>query len=383
MRRVLGGIIKALITVLVIAVPVVVALVLKSAPPPEMPDVEPRRANVEVMTVRRENFMDSVVLPMIAECPEDGFIKLSAEVAGRVVSIRKRAGDTVKQGETILEIDTESLRASLREAKAGYTEARLRHERTKRLYESKHVSKDQVDTVRAAFEQTSARLTLAEVGLKKGTVASPIDGTVDRRYVDAGEFVNVGRVVADVVNISRLYAVVGIPERDRQYVSPGMHVAVKFPNVTTGNPGRAYEDGNAVVKSVSDVGDEATLTYRTQIEFDNTRGLVKPGMLGTVVLKRRDFPSQVVVPNDYLVANEGETLVYLAVGGKAVARRVALGLTDGKRFMVLDGLRPGELIIREPRQRTPGELIRIRSIDGRDAAGQADPAAGKPPLAAE
>ncbi|KPK97471.1 MAG: hypothetical protein AMK75_07530 [Planctomycetes bacterium SM23_65] len=132
------------------------------------------------------------------------------------------------------------------------------------------------------------------------------------------------------------------------------------------------------MRSVSDVGDETTRTYRTQVEFDNPKGLIKPGMLGTVEIQRRELPEMVVVPKDYIVPSEGETLVYVASGERVAVRRVQLGLTDGRRFVVLAGLRAGELIIRGAGGVTTGDLIRIRIKDGKEVPPEPGDSAGSP-----
>jgi len=168
-----------------------------------------------------------------------------------------------------------------------------------------------------------------------------------------------------VVNIDRLYAVVHVPEADRQHVSPGMTVQVTFTRVT-GEKGAPFVDAKAVVRSVSEVGDVMTRTYRAQIAFDNTAHKVKPGMIGTVAILRRALVDVVCVPKDVVIANENEKLVYVVTDGRAVARRLALMVvTDGKRLVVEKGLEAGERVIRDPRYLRAGEPVRVQSIDGK------------------
>ncbi|HUW59164.1 MAG TPA: efflux RND transporter periplasmic adaptor subunit [Planctomycetota bacterium] len=394
MKRMVRIGIKLAIMFVLIGAPVGLVMTMKLRPVTRQPYVAPRRTDVEVSTVRTDVLKDLVVLPVVAACPEDRFVKLAAEMSGKVVRVHKRDGDSVEKGETIIQIDTEMLEAQLNEAvaaveeakaaveeaKATITEAQKQHERALELFQKRFGSEENRDAARAQLDRARAGLTRAEaaevrakagvtvatVARERGNVRSAIRGTVNRRYVDEGGFVAVGQVVAEVVDVSRLYAVVDIPERDRQHVDVGAQVALTFRNVRTGNPGGAYVEQEARVRSVSDIGDQTTRTYRTQIEFDNPRGLIKPGMLGTVQLQRGESPEKVVVPKDYIVPSEGETLIYVAAGDQAVARRVLLGLTDGRRFVVEAGLQPGELIIRGARGLASGELIRIRRIDGKD-----------------
>lgn len=363
--KILVRVLTLVIVVGLLAMPVGLVALLRARGERRRPYVPPRRANVDVVTVRRQDIDDLVVLPVVAECPEGHNVTVAAEIAGKVEWVGPRDGDSVKQGEVIVRIDTDALKAELDEEKASYTEGKLKYERINSLYEGTHASEDQLETARAAFERVAAQVTQAEVALEKGTVKSPIAGRVDRRYVDAGEYLLPGQRIANIVNIEKLYAVVEIPEADRQYLGRDMRVLLRFEKVRAVNPGTPYLVPNAVVRSVSDVGDPLTRTYRTQIEFDNRLGVIKPGMIGTVTFRRRKVENQVVVPKDFIVSSENERLVYVVADDRAIARPVVLGLTDGERFRVLKGLEPGELIVRDPRQLTPGDLIEVQSIDGK------------------
>ncbi len=374
MKRIVRWSFKTLVILVLLGVPTALVMVIAMRPKKTVPYVPPSRANVEVVTVRRDTLDDVVVLPMCAETVEEGFVRVSAETSGAVTWLGPKEGEAVKAGDVILRIDTERLEAELASAQAGYVEAKQKHDRIRQLYEGAHISKDQLDTARAAFDRAAAAVQLAEVNVRKATVTSPIAGTVDRRYAALGEYVTPGMRLFDVVNVARLYAVVDVPERDRQYVEPGQMMTLTFENVVTRNPGNPLVVSEARVRSVSDMGSSATRTYRAKVEFDNADGRVKPGMLGTARICRCAWPDVIVVHRDFIVSSEGEKLVYVAADGKALARRVELGFTDGERFAVRSGLVGGERIIREPRQLTPGQPVRIRSIDGALAPEESDAA---------
>ena len=402
---------RTLVTLLVIAallaIPGAVVMLLVSGGSKPKATVLVRRANVDLLTVRREMMPDLMVLPVVAESPEDGYVKLSAEVAGRVVSFPKREGESIARDEVVTTINREGLEALQKEAEASVATAEAsvktaqatvktaeatlaevtkRYDRVVVLFKGRHRSKQDVegvqaelDRARAELERTRAGLerekagvtraraavVVATVALRNGEVRSPIAGRLDRRYVDRGEYVSPGQRLADVVNIDRLYVIAHVPEADRQYLSPGMTVQVTFKRVT-GENGVPFVDPKAVVRSVSEVGDAVTRTYRAQIAFDNTSHKIKPGMIGTVAILRRALPGVVCVPKDVVISNENEKLVYVVSDGRAVARRLVLMVvTDGKRVVVEKGLQAGERVIRDPRYLRAGEPVRVRSIDGK------------------
>ncbi len=196
MKRALRWILKGLVILVMLSVPTCLALVVALRPARQAPYVPPKRVNVEVTTVRRETLDDVVSLPAVVEAKEDGFVRVSAEIPGVVTRIGRKEGEKVAAGEAVVRIDTERLEAELATVKASWVEAKQKYDRVKQLSEGGHISKDQLDTARAALDRAAAAVQMAEVTLKKGVVPSPIAGTVDRRYVGEGEYVTPGMRLA-------------------------------------------------------------------------------------------------------------------------------------------------------------------------------------------
>ncbi|KPK97472.1 MAG: hypothetical protein AMK75_07535 [Planctomycetes bacterium SM23_65] len=218
--------IKVVIAAALIGVPVGLVVALKVRGVKPKPDVPPRRTDVEVVTVRTDVLKDLVVLPVVVACPEDRYVKLAAEIAGKVVGVHKRDGEGVEQGESIVQIDTEMLEAqsdeaaaaakeanaAVQEAEATVTEAEQQYKRASELFQKRFGTQENRDAALAQLERARAGLkraqaaearaqagvTVASVARERSNVKSPIRGTVNRRYVDEGEYVKVGQEVADV-----------------------------------------------------------------------------------------------------------------------------------------------------------------------------------------
>ena len=361
----LHGLLQMLVVAVILSVPVAVLALVLGRSPEESPEVQPSRANVEVITAKRGTMVVSVELPMVADCVEDCNVTLGAEVPGRVVWVGKNEGDKVTKGEAIIKVDTEALKAQLKEVEAGRKEALLRYNRVKNLFEGKHSSQEVLEGARAGLDRLVAQSEQISVTMRQATVRSPLDGKIEKRYVAFGKYVKIGESVADVVNIDRLYAVVDIPERYRERAMPGLKVSVRFDNARSRNPGTPFVYEGAVVRSVSEVADSLTRTFRAQVEFDNNGYRVKPGMLGTVRFESSPITGFVLVPRDFIVPKENDKLVYVVEDGKVVARTVSLGYFDGEKYVVHSGVAEGDLLIRNPRAVSPGELATVRSIDGK------------------
>jgi membrane fusion protein (multidrug efflux system) len=295
-------------------------------------------------------------------------VKLAVELGGMVMGgtvawVGKKEGEKVAKDEPVIKLDTAIFQSQYDLANAKYKLSKLSLDRTKQLYESKNASKDQLDRAQAEYDANAAALENAAIMIKKCVIASPIDGMLERCTVSVGEYVGTGQQVGDVVRTDKLYAVVQVPEQDRQYVQPGMQTGLRFSNVKTHNPGGPFET-LGVVRSVGDVGQDISRTYRTKVEFDNPGNLVKPGMVGTAVILRGQLDNVVFVEKDRIVSSEGTQLVYIARDGVACPRQVQLGITNGTLFYVAKGLEAGEQILKDPRGVSGGELIEIQTVDG-------------------
>ncbi len=170
-------------------------------------------------------------------------IVLSAERAGRLVSMRIEEGQQVRRGELIAEIDSRELRAARDEAAARVrvAEAELRlaqvnQERRQRLLAEGVVATlelDQavrdLDTSRARLETAGAEVERYDAQLDKTRIIAPIAGTITVRALDAGEMVDVGTAVATLADLGRLRVEGEADEADAPAIRVGAEVTIEVP----------------------------------------------------------------------------------------------------------------------------------------------------------
>jgi HlyD family secretion protein len=168
-------------------------------------------------------------------------VTLSAEISGRVTKLGVKERDRVKAGETLAEIDVKEQRAALQEAWSRVKESdsdiayfKRERNRSEQLFaqsvvaqaaldKSVHAS-DGAERRRGSLLASAARLK-AEVD--KSSVIAPIDGTVTRRFVDAGEFVAAGTPLVTVADLSRLRVDAEVGEFDAGRVRLGAAVTIR------------------------------------------------------------------------------------------------------------------------------------------------------------
>ena len=185
---------------------------------------------------------------------------------------------------------------------------------------------------------------------------------LNRLPVKAGEYVQPGQMVAEVVQIDTVKVLIDVPEQDILYLR-------------TGQPATVYVDargGKAVGGTLTYIGELADPKSRTtpaEVTAPNADGALKSGQLVSVELVRRVQQDVILIPLAAVISLENGKRVYLVDSGRAQPRDVTLA---GFRTMagtiyveVLSGLRAGDvLIVDNPRLVGPGQEVNVVGGNG-------------------
>ncbi|MBN2720852.1 MAG: efflux RND transporter periplasmic adaptor subunit [Proteobacteria bacterium] len=305
------------------------------------PSKEEQRAvvNVSVLPLVRESIEETFVLPGTLEAWEN--LTLSLEQSGPIVWVGPDEGDRVKAGQPILMIDKSLLETQHARNQMEFEMARKQLERVEKLYEKQLVSQREMDVAQNAFDKASADLQQSSIAIEKSTLASPINGILEKTMVERGEYGNVGVPAAIVVQVDRLKVVVDVPEKDVSFVRVGQAAEVLTADLEVG----AENPRKGKVFHVTYLADPSTRTYQAKIEIGNPEGLLRPGMIVRVRFSRRSLADTLVIPLYAVLDRGGEKEGFVEAGGQAFAREIVTGPVIGDRVVVLDGLEEGARLI--------------------------------------
>jgi membrane fusion protein (multidrug efflux system) len=291
---------------------------------------------VSVITIKPTSVRDVLILPGETEAWQD--VRLASETDGIVERIDPKEGQTVREGQLIATIDVSTLKAALDQAEASFDLADKLYQRRKLLFERKVIAKEELD--RSLNERTLALTNLrrAKVQYERGFLHSPINGLVNYLYVDVGEFVDRGNPVADLVNVDKIKINVNVPELDVRYLRVGQKAMV----TVDAFPGRRL---TGTIDFVAYKADPATKTFQVRVLIDNPDREIRPGMISRVAFLRRIVPDALVVPLFALVDKGGERIIFVEKDGIAYARTVSIGLIEGDRVQITEGLDAGDHVI--------------------------------------
>ncbi|MBT3191857.1 MAG: efflux RND transporter periplasmic adaptor subunit [Verrucomicrobia bacterium] len=333
---------------------VVVAIVVMSRlkPPEEVVEEAPEKAVlVRAQVVVPRAIDDTVVLPGWVEA--DVSATLAVEKGGRVTEVTVDRGDAVTKGQVLLRIDGRHWEVLKKQASIELADAERDLSRWEKLKGEGAVSTSDFDAIQHRRNMAAVAAEEAAVHISQCELTSPIDGVVDARYVELGEYVSEAQSVLKVVSLDPLNVVVNVPERDVHAVKVGTVLRLS----TTTQPDVTFE---GCVSFVAVAGDVQANTFAVELSMENPPETLKPGMIVDVELCRSAREKAVVVPFSAVVPKRGEHIVFVVEDERTVLRVVQIDSIVGQDVVLTSGLSEGDVLVIEG-QRTlqDGVLVSV------------------------
>ncbi len=260
---------------------------------------------VEVARAEPREFTDYFYCD--GEVVDDVRSVLRAKVREVVEAVHARVGEPVEPGQVLVEFRTTDLEAAIEAAEVAYAEAERNYERYLSLAEQDVISADRLDQARTAQESAAAALRAARSQLEFARVASPIDGVVQRRWVEPGEFKGTGDELLSIVDLSTVEVKALVPEADVAALSVGMEG--EFMLEADG----AWRAGRISRISPSTADPNRFFDVFLKVENERTGGawLMRPGMYVEVRFARGGTQTHPAVPESCLVLERDKDVIYL------------------------------------------------------------------------
>jgi membrane fusion protein, multidrug efflux system len=286
---------------------------------------------------------------------------LYAKVTGYLKDIRVDKGDQVKKGEVLANIEVPELRQRLDRARSNLEIQRLTYERLDKVWKDdpRLIARQDVDMAYSKFQQAQAEANELAAMVAYTQIVAPFDGIVTERFVDPGALIKAGgqdsatapmegsanaggtaAPVVSVADISKLRVYVYVPQDAVGYVRVGMPVQVEFREL----PGHTY---TASVARFAHSLDLSTRTMLTEIDLDNSRREIYPGMYANATLELERHNDAIKLPNSAVAENpNGGHFVLVARGGRLEEIPVTIGINTGIYMEITSGLSGSEEVVR-------------------------------------
>jgi cobalt-zinc-cadmium efflux system membrane fusion protein len=286
--------------------------------------------------------------------------RIGANVTGRVSEILAIPGQAVKQGDVLAKITSTELtqsQLSYLKAKSASQLADQAANRARILYKEDVIAlaelqKREAESSSAKADFRAANDQLRVQGMdqasidrlaKSGVIESinnviaTIPGEIVERKINKGQVVQPSDALFTVADLGSLWAVSEIPESNSYLIHKGQKVTLIIPAL------RNTEVGG-VVAHVDSIVNPQTRTVVVRMEVPNKEGLIKPGMLATMMIESQ--PTQrLLVPASAVIREDNHDHVFIRED-EDTYRMVAVKLgPEGKGYRpVISGLKEGQEI---------------------------------------
>ncbi|GEJ56028.1 efflux RND transporter periplasmic adaptor subunit [Anaeromyxobacter diazotrophicus] len=274
---------------------------------------------------------------------------LSTRLSATVRAVAVEEGARVKQGELLIRLSDDDVRAQLSAAQTALASAAAHERRIRELAAQRAATPSELEQAEAQRAQAQAAVAGAKASLAYAELRAPFSGTVQAKRVNAGDLVGPGQPLLDVQGAG-LEVQASLSEAEASGLRLGQRLRFQAGD----------RRGEAEITALTPGGDP--LSHRRFL-----RGRVLGGAQGlrSGTFARLELPGapaaprQAWVPRSAIVERGDLTGVFVAVQGQAQLRWISLGEPAGDRFPVRAGLRPGEAVIDAPGALRDGEAVEV------------------------
>ena len=299
---------------------------------------------VLVKKVKKETIKQSYKTTGILKSDKSVFIK--PEVSGKVIKIFVDEGYFVEKGTPLLSIQTDKYdyqynaqKFVVKKLESIYRYKKNLYMKKKLLFEKELISEDEYNIAKLDMETALLDLKSAEEKLKElerqkkeTIVKSPFSGTIDKRFVSEGDFVNVGMKLFYLLDLDSLKLRFSLPQRFINTVKIRDSIDVEIEGI-----GKLK---GKIVYISSSLDENSLIHYKAVLEKNE---LLKENMYAVVKILEKTIKG-FKVPEKAVHLSKDGSFVYV-VENNTTKKKVVKVLGQDYGYMFVDGLKDGDLVI--------------------------------------
>jgi len=338
------------------------------------------RAAIKTAAVRTEASVSTTTVPATVMSNAYRDTKVNALVGGSVRRVGVELGQPVDRGQLLAVIfspelaDAQMKYLSMQAMLAADHQKRERTEKLAAIGAASRQELEEITAVHAGHETevAAARQRLLLLGLTSGqvgalrdashvvsevTVTAPSDGLIIARSINPGQVVGAGQDLFVVTDLSTVWVIGDLYEKDFASVRVGSEATVTVPSAPT-------QALRGRVTYIDPRVDTATRTAKARVEVPNRGGGLRLGMYVSVVFQTGMGERRTLVPKSAVQLLGDRAVVYVPSAGgehRFAERPIRIGAALGDLVHVLEGVKPGEKVVTEGSFLLRAEAARTRS----------------------
>lgn len=272
-------------------------------------------------------------------------IVIKTEMPGRISKIHFKDGQAVKQGDPIVEFDSEQLRLEAMQARAKASQYSQLYQRSSELFQKKLISSSEYEKAKAEYEQTKAQAEEKDLLVRKSIIRAPFEGVLGIREKDisVGAYVNQNIEIVSLVDTDPMMVDFNVSGAYAANLKAGQALQISIDGTNLENlPAKV----DAIDARVDDIGN----TLRVRGAVPNKDRLLKPGMFSQVLVVIGEVSNAIQVPEGAIERNGNQNYVYRVTkvngsSGVAAISPVVIGTRQNGMVEILQGLGPKDMVV--------------------------------------
>jgi RND family efflux transporter MFP subunit len=298
-------------------------------------------AGIKTEIVKEKSIAVPLTLSGKVDFDERKIAHITSRISGRIENVNAYTNDNITARSVVAELYSQDFIALQYE----FIQALDRVER------SKQGTQEEQSTATSLFESAKQKLTILEqtesdidqlvstkIVKQYYGIRAPFTGTILESKVKKGMFLHSGDELFDFADLSTVWVLADVYERDLPRVKTGMKAEIStsfYPESFHGN-----------ITSIYNVVDEKTRTVKARIELNNSSRKLKPEMFCSVEIQTQFGKETIKIPSTALMGETEKHFVFIALTDTTFERRDIRTGVETKDFAeVVDGLIIGEKIV--------------------------------------
>lgn len=264
-------------------------------------------------------------------------VQLVPEMAGRVVRLNLREGQKVQEGEVLISLFDEDLRAQEEKLKLQESIAARNLERSRQLLKTGAGTQQEADNAENQLNNIRADLRILQASLKKTSIRAPFSGQIGLCNVSPGTYVSPGNPLAWLRDTRRLKLEFTVPEAWAGIFNPGSSISF--------SSGNSSDTLHAKIYAMDPGLDPSTQNLSIRAEVFNASGKLLPGTFVRVWPADAEIQKAIMLPTQTIIPDNRGKKVIVCRNGKALFCPVQTGIRSFSKVQILDGVQAGDTVL--------------------------------------
>ncbi|WP_428331435.1 efflux RND transporter periplasmic adaptor subunit [Mucilaginibacter sp.] len=295
-----------------------------------------KSTDVIVISLKPVNFTNFVQIQGKIDAQDN--VMAYPQSPGAITAIYVKAGDHVKKGQVLVQLDNSVLNQNILQAETQVSLNKTLFDRQKNLWDQKIGTEVQFLQAQTALQSSQKQVSSLRQQADMYRITSPINGSIDQMDLKLGQVAQPGTTGIRIVNADVLKVKADVPESYAGSVNKGNEVKILVPD--------ANDSLVTKVTFAAKVIDPTSRSFGVEVKLP-VRKTLRPNMTAIIQIANYSKPNAIVVPVKAIQKSEDGDYVFINKDGIAKRINVKVGTTYGGQSEILSGLNSGDQLVTE------------------------------------